>query len=72
MKPNKMKKTMNEAVELAKGDYSVLDATLADAMRNSEEKRLAAAEVVNRKVKMPNDEREAHKDIKNAEMKKMY
>ena len=67
-----MKKSMNEAVEVSEIDYSVVDAQVANAVRETEANKERAEEAMNKKFKMPNEERDAHSDIKSEGMKKMY
>lgn len=67
-----MKKTMNEAVQVSETDYSVVDVQVADAIRTAEANKGRAEEAMNKKFKMPNEDRDAHADIKSEGMKKMY
>lgn len=63
---------MNEAVQVSETDYSVVDVQVADAIRTAEANKEKAKEVMDKKFKMPNEDRDAHADIKSEGMKKMY
>lgn len=71
----KLKKyiSMNEAVEVSDIDYSTMDHVMAGAYRDSEELRKKAQKAMDdKKLEMPNEDIEAHKDIKSDDMKKMH
>lgn len=64
---------MHEAVEVSDIDYSTMDHVMAGAYRESEElKKRAEKAMEDRKLEMPNEDIEAHKDIKSDDMKKMH
>jgi len=66
-------KSMHEAVEVSDIDYSTMDHVMAGAYRESEElKKRAEKAMEDRKLEMPNEDIEAHKDIKSDDMKKMH
>lgn len=66
-------KSMHEAVEVSDIDYSTIDHVMAGAYRESEElKKRAEKAMEDRKLEMPNEDIEAHKDIKSDDMKKMH
>lgn len=66
-------KSMHEAVEVSDIDYSTMDHVMAGAYRESEElKKRAEKAMEDKKLEMPNEDIEAHKDIKSDDMKKMH
>lgn len=68
-------KTLNESAdELVKGTQSVMDHTLATAIKREAESKEKAVELIDNKVKeFSIEDREAHtKGVKTPEMKKMY
>jgi len=66
-------KSMHEAVEVSDIDYSTMDHVMAGAYREAEElKKRAEKAMEDRKLEMPNEDIEAHKDIKSDDMKKMH
>lgn len=66
-------KSMHESVEVSDIDYSTMDHVMAAAYRDSEElKEKAKKAMEDRKLEMPNEDIEAHKDIKSDDLKKMH
>ena len=65
--------SMNEAVEVSDVDYSSMDHVMANAYRDSEKNKENAKKAVEDKlVELPDEDRDAHKDIKSDDLKKMH
>lgn len=68
-------KSLNEAIaEMSENDYGAAKPVYADAVRNMKAKKdQFEKDVKNRKISMPNEEREAHKKVSSNEgLKKMH